>query len=705
MRLPSIEMRKRVLHGLVVFVLIYMALIFRVGWIQVVRGDELSDAAMQSRTREISVQARRGMIMDREGRELAVSVDVDSLYAVPAEVRNAGQWAAALAPILGMDERVLRDRLATSASFVWLKRKMAPEAARAVRELDLSGLYFTMESERFYPKGTLASRVLGFAGIDSQGLEGIEMSMDELLRGEPGAISMEFDAEGREIPQAVYHYTPPAEGSNLYLSIDEIIQFIAERELARVVSETEALGAHLLMMDPSTGHILAMASYPNFDLNRWSEVSPVLWRNPLVSDTEHPGSIFKPVTGAAAIEEGVVTPSTPFYDPGYVRVPGAVIHNWNRQGLGAADFALGFAKSTNTIFVRTGLDLGMEAFYRYLYGFGLTEPTGVDLPGEAKGIFPPQDRARPVDLAVMSFGQTLTLTPLQMINSTSAIINGGYLMRPQIIHSIEDAVTGEIRELAPQVIRQVISEETSATIRDLMVNVVEEGTGSLAAISGYGVGGKTGTAQKTVDGVVSRDQHLASFMGFAPASNPAVVCYVVVDEPQGIYYGGQIAAPVFQTVVSETLRYLEITPEFPDEIRGQAPEGVGQPEEVLHQVPDVTGLSVVEAEQILDQRGLEFTRVGTGGEVIEQFPPEGTEVRPGSQVLLYTERLDEEQADVGMVRMPDLMGMSLRTAAEELGVLGLRMEVAGSGIIIRQEPAPRTHVQRGTIVHLYLSSP
>ncbi len=705
MRLPSIAMRKRVLHGLVVFVLIYVALMFRVGWIQVVLGDELSEAALESRTREISVQARRGVIMDREGRELAVSVDVDSLYAVPAEVRDAQQWAAALAPILGMDEGVLRDRLSASASFVWLKRKMAPEAARAVRELDLSGLYFTMESERFYPKGTLASRVLGFAGIDSQGLEGIEYSWDQVLRGEPGTISMEFDAEGREIPQAVYHYIPPVEGSDLYLSIDEIIQYIAERELARVVTETGALGAHLLMMDPGTGHILAMASYPNFDLNRWSDVSPVLWRNPLVSDTQHPGSVFKPITGAAAIEEGTVTPTTPFYDPGYVRVPGAVIHNWNRQGLGSADFSLGFAKSANTIFVRTGLELGMEAFYRYLRAFGLDSPTGVDLPGEAEGIHPPEERARPVDLAVMSFGQTLTLTPLQMINAASAIINGGYLMRPQVVHSIRDAVTGEIQEVPPEVLRRVISGETSATIRDLMVQVIEEGTGSRAAIPGYSVGGKTGTAQKTVDGVVSRDRHLGSFLGFAPADDPAVICYVIVDEPEGLYYGGQVAAPVFQAVVSDTLRYLEIPPEFPEQITGGDPGGSVGPAEVLLQVPDVTGVPAAEAEERLAEMGLEFTIIGAGDEVREQFPPGGTEVRPGSQVLLYTEGLDEEPAEAGTVRIPDLTGMTLRAGAEKLGALGLRMEVSGSGIIIRQEPGPRTHVQRGTIVHLYLRSP
>ncbi|MFO8059428.1 MAG: penicillin-binding transpeptidase domain-containing protein, partial [Bacillota bacterium] len=534
MRLPSIEMRKRVLHGLAVFMVIYLALMFRVAWIQVVQGEELSEAALQSRTREISVQARRGIIMDREGRELAVSVDVDSLYAVPAEVRDVGEWAVALAPILDMDERVLRDRLSKSASFVWIKRKLSPEAAAGVRELDLSGLYFTMESERFYPKGTLASHVLGFAGVDSQGLEGVENSWDQVLRGEPGTISMEFDAEGREIPQAVYHYVPPVEGDNLHLSIDEIIQYIAERELAAVVDETGALGAHLVMMDPATGHILAMASYPNFDLNRWSEVAPALWRNPVVSDTQHPGSVFKPVTGAAALEEGVVTPATPFYDPGYVRVPGAVIHNWNRQGLGAADFALGFAKSANVIFVKTGLELGIEPFYKYLRAFGLDSPTGVDLPGEAEGIHPPEERARPVDLAVMSFGQTLTVTPLQMITATSAIINGGYLMRPQIAHSIEDSVTGEVRQVEPEVVRQVISAQTSATVRELMVQVIEEGTGSLAAIPGYSVGGKTGTAQKTVGGVVSTDRHVASFMGFAPATDPAVVCYVVIDEPQGI---------------------------------------------------------------------------------------------------------------------------------------------------------------------------
>ncbi len=708
MRLPSIQMRRRVLHGLILFLFLLAVLIFRVGWIQIVMGDELTRAAFDARIREIDIQPRRGVIYDSVGREMAVSVDVDSLYAIPAEVQNADAAAAELAGVLGMDEGVLRDRLSRPASFVWLKRKLAADTARAVREMELSGLYFTKESERFYPKGSLASHLLGFAGIDSQGLEGIEHGYDYVLRGEPGKISMEFDAEGREIPQAVYSHEEPVPGDNIYLTIDEMIQYIAERELANVISETGARGGHIMLMEPDTGRILAMASHPSYDLNQWSRVPSELWRNPLVSETQHPGSVFKPITAAAALEEGVVSPETGFYDPGYVRVPGAVIHNWNRQGLDQTDFAEGFARSANVVFVKTALELGRDPFYRYVSAFGLDGPTGIDLPGEAAGIYPPRDSARPVDLAVMAFGQTLTVTPLQMITAISAVVNDGELLRPQVVSAVEDADSGVVEEVPPEVVRRAISPTTAATVRDLMVSVVEEGTGSNARVPGYRVGGKTGTAQKTVDGVVSQDHHLASFLGFAPADDPAFVCYVVVDEPEGMYYGGVVAAPVFSAVTEEVLRYMDIAPSHPEEIEEAEAEDddlLQPPESEPFSMPDLIGWPVDDVQDLAVEEGLHLTVVGDGPTVEDQFPPPGLEVRPGSGIVVYTEVEPEEPPDDGSVRVPDLDGMSLREGAEELRSLGLRMEISGSGIITGQEPGPGTYVKEGTIIHLQLGSP
>ncbi len=709
MRLPSTEMRRRVLHGLIIFLFLFAALMFRVGWIQIVMGEELTRAAFEARIREIEIQPRRGLIFDSSGREMAVSVDVDSLYAIPAEVDEPHAAAENLAPLLGMDEGVLLDRLTRGASFVWLKRKLPPDTAQEVRDLELSGLYFTKESERFYPKGSLAAHLLGFAGVDSQGLEGIERGYDEILRGDPGKISMEFDAEGREIPQAVYDHREPVPGDNIYLTIDEMIQYIAERELAEVVSETGASGGHIMLMEPDTGRILAMASHPSYDPNQWSQVPADLWRNPMVSETQHPGSVFKPVTAAAALEEGVVTPDTEFYDPGYVQVPGAVIHNWNRQGLSDTDFFEGFAHSANVVFVKTALELGRESFYRYVEAFGLDGPTGIRLPGEAEGIYPPHDTARPVDVAVMSFGQTLTVTPIQMLSAISALVNDGELLRPQVVSSVENAEDESREEVAPEVIRRAVSVETAQTVQDMMVAVVEEGTGSQARVPGYRVGGKTGTAQKTVDGVVSEDQHLASFVGFVPADDPAFVCYVVVDEPEDTYYGGMVAAPVFSSVAQEVLRYLDIPPSHPEEIEEAEDDDEedlpGVPEVESLGMPDFVGRPVEEVEELAAEKGLHLTVVGDGPEVEDQFPAPGAEVRAGTGVLIYTRVEPADASEDDTVRVPNLADMSLREAAEELRSIGLRMEISGSGIIKGQEPGPGARVPEGTIIQLRLESP
>lgn len=705
MRQPTVSLRRRILYVLAAFLLIFLSLIFRVGWIQLVQGAELRQEAQQFRTREIQIQPKRGTVMDREGRDLAVSVDVDSLFAVPTEIQDVQQTARALADVLEHQEEELFDRLSRSASFVWIARKLNPETAQQVRELDLRGLHFTRESQRVYPKGSLASHVLGFAGIDSQGLEGLERSYDEILTGEPGKIVMEFDAEGREIPQAVYRHVPSRQGKHIYLTIDEVIQYIAERELSHAIQETGAKGGSILVMDPSNGDVLALAARPDYDPNQWAEFPPQLWRNPAISNTEHPGSVFKPVIAAAALETGRVTPETTFYDPGYVQVPGATIHNWDREGLGSTDFATGFIKSANVIFVKTGLRLGLDEFYLYLERFGLDSTTGIALPGEAHAIIPEKDSAREVDLAVMSFGQTLSITAIQMTTALAALVNGGMLLQPRLVREIEDAETGQVTENRTTVLHQVVSEDTSSTLRQLMVNTVEDGTGSRAQIPGYTAGGKTGTAQKTVDGVVSRDRHVASFAGFAPADEPAVVCLISLDEPQEHYYGGLVAAPVFRQVMKETLRHLGIAPDDPESLQDSPPDVTQEIEQYDPvAVPQVKGMPLDEAGEILQEGGFEYSVVGDGAEVLHQFPSSGVKMRPGATVMLYTEE-EKEYLEGEAVDVPDVRGMSLRRAAERLNDIGLRIQVSGSGVVVEQNPQPGTEVQRGDIVHLSLESP
>ncbi|HEY8450196.1 MAG TPA: penicillin-binding transpeptidase domain-containing protein, partial [Bacillota bacterium] len=580
-----------------------------------------------------------------------------------------------------------------------VQRKVADETARQLRQLDLPGIYFTQESRRLYPKGVLASHVLGIAGIDSQGLEGIELKYDEQLRGQPGSIRVEFDAHGREIPQAAQEYVPPQDGMTLALTIDENIQYIAERELDRAMLAHQAKAGYVVVMDPRTGEILALAIRPTFDPNDYSRYGVDVRRNRVVSDVFPPGSAFKPITAAAALEEGLISPDTAMFDPGYFKVPGHVIRNWNYQGLGSTTFAEGFQESANTIFAQVALNrLGAERFYDYLRAFGLTERTGIDLPGEARGLYPPEESARPVDIAVMGFGQTLTVTPIQMITAIAAIANDGLLMRPHVAKALYNADGQLERTFDPQPVRQVISPETARTVRDLMRRVVEQGTGVRAQIEGYAVGGKTGTSQKVIDGRLVPGHYVASFIGIAPLDDPRLVVYVVIDEPQGIYYGGWVAAPIFARVTRDVLNYLEIQPTY---TREPTPTGPPPPEPAV--VPNVVNLTVDEATAIVRYAALEPEVRGEGTVVTGQFPSAGVRIPAGSRVVL------DAGGDLGSVEavtpvtVPNLRGLTRQEAAERLAAVGLRLDAHGEGVAVSQEPAPGQRVPGQSYVRVTFS--
>ena len=544
----------------------------RVFWIQFVRGEELRARAQEVRTRYIPVEPKRGTIFDRRGRVLAMSISSDTVVANPAEIRDPRGTAERLAPVLGMDRDEVLRILTRRTAFEYVKRKIAEEEAQAVRRLNLPGIYLTQESRRVYPKGRLAANVLGFAGMDSQGLEGVEKIYDEKLRGKPGYITIEYDARNREIPQAVHRYIPAQDGLNAQLTIDETIQYIAERELDRAVARWQARAAWIIVMDPGTGEILALAQRPSYDPNKAmdyllhldptgkADADPKLWRNLAISDAYPPGSVFKPVTAAMALAEGKVTPTTPFYDSGSVVVPGSVVTNWDGAGLGSTDFAEAFALSANTIFARVGLSLGIERFYDYLTAFGFDAHTGIDLPGEGVGLAPPREEARPLDLALMAFGQTLTVTPIRMAVATAALVNGGRLVRPHVMKAFLDQEGRVVEQVDDAPVAQVIPPEVSATIRQLMGKVAGEGTGRRANVPGYRIGGKTGTSQKVIGGRVSTEKHIASFIGFAPAEDPRITVLVVIDEPKGQVYGGAVAAPVFKKIAQATLTRLNVPP-------------------------------------------------------------------------------------------------------------------------------------------------
>jgi stage V sporulation protein D (sporulation-specific penicillin-binding protein) len=690
---PGHTLRRRVLACLAAAGLALALLLARVLFLQSLRHGQLRAGAEQVRLRVIAVQPRRGLITDRNGRPLAYSIDVPTVYANPAEVREPAATARALAAVLGRDPAALEARLRQRAMFVWVARKVTHGQAQAIRRLHLPGIGLTEEGQRVYPRGALAAQVLGFAGIDGQGLAGVEYSYDSVLRGRPGHIEIAYDALNHLIPKGGSRYVPPVEGDQLRLTIDENLQAIAERDLAREVTEHGAKGGFVAMMDPNTGEILALAVYPSFDPNRYAQFDPRLWRDPFVSDTLSPGSVFKPVTAAAALNEGLITPETPFYDPGAITVPGAVIHDAPGSTLGATVFREGFTHSANVVFVQVGMRLGLERFYRYLDAFGLRGLTGIDLPGEARGLIPDPRRAKPVDLAVMSFGQTLTVTPVGMLSALGAIANGGELMWPHVGLQVLSPGGQVVRDIEPRAVRRVLSPQTSATLRELMRGVVQAGTGRRAQIPGYDVGGKTGTSNKVVGGIVSRSHYIASFAGIVPASHPRLVVYVVVDEPQGVYYGGFVSAPAFQTIVSDALRYLKVPPDHPDQVARSSVEAAAA-------VPSLLNLTPEQARQRAEAAGLRVEVMDGGPRVVDQVPGPGVNVVPGTLVLAYT--TPAPPPEPAAVTVPDLSGYSLDEAAALLGRLGLQMDAAGAGAVTAQEPPPGTIVQSGTVVRLQL---
>ena len=691
----GVDVRRRVLWVLGVLAGGLLLLGVRLFWLQAWRGSGLYRQAVDVRTRVVPVQARRGEITDAEGHALAVSVGADSIYATPAQVTDHTAEAAALAAVLGRDPATVGRRLAQRVMFVWIARKVADADSAAVRRLHLPGIHVVAESRRIYPAGMFAASVLGFVGIDNQGQGGVELSYDQQLRGRNGALVLETDARNQQIPGGVNRYVPPVQGDTLQLTLVSPLQAIVQRDLDAGVAAAQARGGYALMMDPVTGAILAWAAWPTYDPNFARDADPSLWTNPLLTLIYPPGSVFKPITASAALQEGVITPETPFSDSGVYSVGGANIHNFNRRGLGATTFAVGFQKSANTIFARVGVMLGVQRFYKYLRAFGFTGRTGIDLPGEARqpNLLRPEHLATPLDVAEESFGQTLAVTPLSMLTAISAIANGGTLMWPHVGMDLQAPDGTLIRKIEPRAVRRVLSPETAYTVQSLMAAVVEEGSGRNAAISCYSIAGKTGTSQKYVGGRVGEGLYIGSFLGFAPAHGARVALYVMIDEPQGLYYGGQIAAPVFRAIMVDTLRYLGIPAACP---AGQKPTTVVPLPAETVAMPDVVGRMQAEAERTVAEAGLYLRTLGSGARVLRQVPPPGASVARWSTVLGYTTAalaLPERT-----VTVPDLQGLSLAQAAAALGIEGLQLDAQGQGQVIAQSPAPGAGLHPGDVV-------
>jgi cell division protein FtsI/penicillin-binding protein 2 len=530
--------------------------------LQVLRYDHYTRRAERQQHRVVTLDPPRGTIYDARGRELAVSVQVDSAYAVPSEIAEPAVTARKLAGVIpALDARKLERQLATDREFVWVARKLDPPISGELRALALPGIYFLPEAKRYYPMGDLASQVLGFVGTENHGLAGLELLYDGLVSGKPGRRTVLRDARRATVISPALAFAEPQPGQDLYLTLDVTIQHIVERELARAVEARGAKRGSAVFLDPRTGGVLAMANYPTFDPNQFDRYPEASWRNRAIMDVYEPGSTFKVVTAAAALESGVVRPQDDFdCEMGGITLLG--IHIRDHKPYGHLTFAQVLAKSSNVGVIKAALLVGNERLYKTIDGFGFGRSTGIDLPGESPGILHPLQHWGPLAKAYIAFGQGVSVTPLQLVTAVAGVANDGTLLRPYLVAAVGSGGRRIVKYAQPPVAGHPISPATASLLKEMLEGVVTAGTGKGAAVAGYHVAGKTGTAQIPAAGGYLRNSYLPSFVGFAPAAHPILAGVVAIAEPQGAeYYGGQVAAPVFAAVARQVLLHYGLRPE------------------------------------------------------------------------------------------------------------------------------------------------
>ncbi|ASA23560.1 stage V sporulation protein D [Paenibacillus donghaensis] len=635
MKVAKVVTRRRMLWTLLGLAVIFGALVIRLAYVQLSQGEKLSAKAEASWRRNIPFTAKRGEILDRQGVALAYNISSPTVYAVPVQVKDKETTARELAPLLGMTEEKLVKLLSKREMSVKLTpggRKITMELAGSIRDLQLPGIVVAEDNKRYYPFGDLAAHILGFTGIDNQGITGVENIYDKLLQGMDGNISYLSDAGGRLMPGSSEKYADPKDGLSLQLTIDKQIQSIMERELDQAMVKYQAQGSWAIAMNPKNGEILAMASRPGYEPGQYKDYAAAIYnRNLPIWMTYEPGSTFKIITLAAALQEGKVNlQNDHFFDPGYIEVGGAKLRCWKKGGHGSQTFLQVVENSCNPGFVALGQRLGKDSLFKYIRDFGFGTKTGIDLNGEANGILFKPSQVGPVELATTAFGQGVSVTPIQQVAAVSAAINGGKLYKPHVAKAWINPDTGEtVSEVKPELVREVISEETSKQVRAALESVVAKGTGRPAFIDGYRVGGKTGTAQKVINGRYSPTEHIVSFVGFAPADDPQIVVYTAVDNPKGIQFGGVVAAPIVQNILEDSLHYMKV-PERAD----QLPRTYKYGETPIVTVPDLKGATVQDIYEDLNMN-FSLVRSGSGNTVINQAPKAGARVEQGSTIRIY----------------------------------------------------------------------
>ena len=656
----KLSMKKRIRNILFIAFLLMTLLIGRIGFIQFVQGKELSEMAYEQQTLDRSINPKRGTIYDRTGENiLAVSSTVETVTVNPGNIKKEDKEKVAkkLSEIFELDYETVLKKVTKRSSIETIAKKVDKEKTDLLRtwmdENNITeGINIDEDTKRYYPNNNLASQIIGFCGSDNQGLDGIEAKYDETLSGTKGSIKRHTDAKGGEIGTEGENYIPAIDGNDLILTIDMNIQSIIEKHLKEACIDNVCTdGGNIVVMNPKNGDILGMATYPSYNLNEpfeaytdelkqnWDSMSQedktkslqTVWRNRAITDTYEPGSTFKTITASAALEEGIVTDidkQGEFTCTGGIEVAGVRIKCWRYyRPHGAESLRQALMNSCNPVFIGLGQKIGVTKYFEYLKKFGLLEITGVDLPGEANGIFIKQEKAGPVELATISFGQRFEITPLQLVTAVSAIANGGTLVKPKVVKKIVDTQTGEITEVETQTKGTAISKETSEKVLSMMESVVSEGTGKNAKVAGYRIGGKTGTSE---DGV-NTNKYVTSFLGVAPIEDPQVVMLITLYNPtgEGGHQGGGVAAPLGGKIFSEILPYLEVSQGNQEEI------------EVVNQikVPELTGISIKEAKQLAKENNINLVIENEPEEldeentiIKEQTPKAGITINEGTNV-------------------------------------------------------------------------
>jgi stage V sporulation protein D (sporulation-specific penicillin-binding protein) len=720
---PNISLKKRLLFILGVFTFFTALLVFRIGWIQIANGQEYQQKAYEQQTNNRTISPKRGTIYDRNMKPLAVSGSVETVTINPQMVRELNKdvdlVASGLAEILEMQKDIIIKKINRKTQYELIKQKIDKDVGSQVREWkkknNVVGIFVDEDTKRFYPNSNLAAHVIGFTNVDNDGIDGVEKMMEQYLKGVPGKILSEVDASGMELTMGEEKYIQPQDGNDVILTIDETIQYFAEKALEKAISDNNVInGGTAIVMDPRNGELLALTSKPDFDLNSpraapkgkdkaaWTGTSTedvqylqkTVWRNKAVVDTYEPGSTFKPVTAAAGLEEGAITPETQVTDA-TVKIAGHSINCWKPNAHLHETFREGVYNSCNPVFVRLAQQLGIDKFYSYVKAFGFYQKTGIDLPGEAGSII--HTKPTEIDMATASFGQRFQITPIQLIQAYGAIANGGDLITPHVVKEVVDESGNVIKKVEPKVVRSVISRQTSDTLKDILKGVVDVGTGKNARVPGYKIGGKTGTSetreseQLMVQGKNKR--YIVSFSAIAPTDNPVICVLVVLDYPD-IYNpgGGVLVAPVVGKLIDEILTYKGIEKEYTDDDKKLLKQEV--------QVPDVKGKTVKEAINLLKQNKLEYKIEGSNRDlsaiVQEQTPKSTALLHENSIVILYTYKPTNEAEAM----VPDVKNKTINEATQAFKKAGINIDINGTGTAVSQQVEAGKTVKKGAVVEV-----